>query len=534
METHNSTIDSETTLTPTGAEIASKYGIDGLSDEEVEARVVELEAIVAPVVIANANRMVSCGRLGGAQMTLGEAVSSIWPPSVKGAMILEGAGSVLAEIQTMLFSQPEEAEEEEKPEKEAPEEEESQDDENADKTEEQPEKEPKSVVEKETGSLDEQETLTAVKDKTVTLETDANADDTGDSTIATESEELVHKNVRRAEKDKESSKKVEKTAKAKSVQEKSDESQILKKPTVAVERHKEDVRTEKLEPVPEPAARNVEAPAADKNEESPPETIIREALPEIEDQIPVEEVWKLESEVEEPEIEEDETAQHGLPTDIFAPFDAEALDSVLAADEITDEETDFYDAEELGLESASEPTEEASIVEVPEPEAVAEAEVTEISLVDEVQQIEETQDVLREMARIMEESEPQEVGAINEVLEKVDEILAAVEVDDEGDIVDEAEVQAELQEVVIELMGTAGIEYAPEMVGPFTRWLIRSYVEEKPTGPGEEDDGPLEYGTNEILTKLLLGLGSLKKTMANAGTIGRSVMTLYTFSFALV
>ncbi len=79
--------------------------LEGFSYEEVLAAAEDLDNFLAPILAAHATTVIRCDRLGGAEMTLGNAINTIWPPSAKGAMIIEGPASVISEVQGMLANQ---------------------------------------------------------------------------------------------------------------------------------------------------------------------------------------------------------------------------------------------------------------------------------------------------------------------------------------------------------------------------------------------------------------------------------------------
>ena len=115
-ETYQSTIEIENfSDAPSYNEAPSETSVSelpGLSQAEVAILAEELGRALEPIMSAHADKVVTCERLGGAKMTLGEAVNAIWPPSVSGAMILEGLPAVMAEIYKMLNSTAEEEPEE--------------------------------------------------------------------------------------------------------------------------------------------------------------------------------------------------------------------------------------------------------------------------------------------------------------------------------------------------------------------------------------------------------------------------------------
>ena len=183
--------------------------------------------------------------------------------------------------------------------------------------------------------------------------------------------------------------------------------------------------------------------------------------------------------------------------------------------EVVEDKTDAAEEaliSELGNESnLSEPTETTTL----EPQV-------QTSLT-----IEEIEGSLIQLAGHIEAGEPETIKKTNDILEKIIEVPTNFEA---GTIITEAHAQEELEELFTELLEVAGIECTLELIEYLARLTLeRRLADEmqKLKSNDETDSAPQGVGTHEIIKKLLLSLSTLKKTLAQAGAIGKSTLKLY-------
>jgi len=163
-------------------------------------------------------------------------------------------------------------------------------------------------------------------------------------------------------------------------------------------------------------------------------------------------------------------------------------------------------------------------------EEVSDAEQT-IQISSQVEEIENT---LNKLTELIESDKVQETEVVNEILDKILEVPTKLHAP-ESEYVSEAEAQEELEELFIELFEAANIEYSPEIVESLVRLTLNwRLVKEIKSLKKEQESGdePHEVGTHEIIKQLLIGLGTIKKAITHAYTIGKSAIRLYSVSFA--
>jgi hypothetical protein len=138
------------------------------------------------------------------------------------------------------------------------------------------------------------------------------------------------------------------------------------------------------------------------------------------------------------------------------------------------------------------------------------------------------EDSLVQLAGLIEEGEPEIIEEISETLDKIIEISTMFEVGGDDDIV--AEAQAEIEELFTELFDSMDMDYTPELVGSLAGLTVRrnlsDEIEKLKDGEDAVDESPHDTGTHEIIKQLLIGLSTIKKTVTHACAIGRSALYL--------
>jgi hypothetical protein len=531
-ETYNATLESVSisTLPDSDAEPAASPILEGYSDEYVKAAAEELE-IALQIVADYADTIVICQRLGGAEMTLSQAVNTIWPPSEKGAMIKEGVASVVAEIQSMLANRPEKVEENEE-------------------------------LEEESGTeeLEEEQTAEAKEKPAEAKEDDRKNDDKNENPKAPErlvkadTEPQPIKRIVRNEHPSRPAGKAEKSSALRSADMKSvnaeaaiSPSNVSKdiadaagaslreapaEPSISGTRGGHTMRLDgigtSLNSGPEPMTDRAQIPSGQESESEP---LVVDA----------ERTYVLEetaaSEVPPAAINDQPLALIDYLPEIDGPADF-TEDAVPIEDfEVTNFEPDepyvFVQAPVLeGEEYYLEPGEEVSVTRknieprLPELMITGQERIIPANLA-----IEETEHILSQLSEQLTLSQPEAAEAVIEILDKIIEVPAGLK-NDEGEIIIQDDAQAELEELFTELLNKIGIDYTPQLIESLARlsinWQLTEQIEkleqEEPYRP------PQGAGTHEIISKLLAALGAVKKAIARASTIGRSALRLYAFS----
>ena len=521
--------------------------LEGFSREQLFAFAQELDALVGPIVATNADTLVCCERLGGVEMTLGQAINAIWPVSDKGAMIREGVSSVVAEIQRLLLNRVLEPEEPEGGEsKEAREEESSKE---------------QDALEKELAQ--EQEAMSKEAAKTESKQTQKN-----NLLTKTQKELVAHVH------------KSEYSAGNAGRQEKSPGAQDRSVPITKADQAASSIKGGVTRSVAEAAkvetsadvvsiyrSRITEAP---KTKNSTPKDSKQETIGDIIDQELISEAFVEEEKLSQSKLDLELEAEADRQEPILKIPERDALEEVpilevtvgdsveLTAQEVEPlsadlnsnmEAEDLVDLEEVELESIEEYL-DLLVAEINEnslgteedevPEAVNEfSEQTEAIVPEQFVQaslhVEEAEDLLVELAEFINTSDPQTNELMNETLDKIIEASATHDGETEENVFAEPEVQEELEELFIELFTNAGIDYTPELIESLVYLTIKCNLadEIQKLKKGAELEGASQgSGTHELIKKLLVGISIIKKAITHAGTIGRSAIQLYSLSLA--
>jgi hypothetical protein len=141
--------------------------------------------------------------------------------------------------------------------------------------------------------------------------------------------------------------------------------------------------------------------------------------------------------------------------------------------------------------------------------------------------IEEIEVSLLTAAEKIETGPPEDAEDINKILNTIIELPAKLETEYEE--VAEAEVQSELEELFMELFDRLELAYTPELIESLASLTIKWHFDQvnQVTYKAKADETVSDYGTHEIIIKLLAGLRSVKKIIARAGAIGKSALQLY-------
>jgi hypothetical protein len=533
-ETYNATLESESisALPDTDAEPAASPILEGYSDEYVKAAAEELE-IALQIVSAYADTIVICQRLGGAEMTLSQAVNTIWPPSEKGAMIKEGVASVMAEIQSMLANRPEEAEEKEELEEESAteESEEVQTVEAKEKRAEAKENDGKTVDKNESPKalerLVEADTEPQLVERVVRNEHPSRPAGKAKKSSAAHNGDMKSVKAGAAVSPIIVSKSIASTAGA-SLPEAPAE------PSISGTRGSHTKRLDEigtsLNSEPEPMMDRAQIPSGQESESKPlqadaegayvlEESAVLEVPPASIDEQPLDSIDYLPDTDSPADFTEDEVQIEDFGIITLVPDESYvfAQAPVLAGEE-------YY------LEPAEEVLVSRQNLEPGLPELVI---ASQERIIPANLAIEETEHILRQLSEELALSQPEAAEAVIEILDKIIEVPAALK-SDEGEITAQGDAQAELEELFTELLDKMGIDYTPQLIESLARlsidWQLAERIEK--LKPEEPDSLPQGAGTHEIIRKLLAALSAIKKAITRASTIGQSALRLYAFGLA--
>jgi hypothetical protein len=497
---------SDSHIEPTGDTFISE--LEGFSKEYIQAAAEELGSALDPILAVHADTIVICERLGGVEMTLSQAVNTIWSPSDKGAMVKEGLPGVLAEIQRMLNSRKEKSEEkEEKLEEELVKTEDADSKEQTDKT----------TVDADWQSEKESQ---ASKQPEPPEALPENSQASWRSTIPTTTG-VVASHIQN-----ESRHSNQSASKAETSDNSSDGSVNVSNAdnlgAAATPVHKADTAGSSergnyidnaMPPAKGPSFPNV-----------PREAIMVTAEPEgTELSASANQLTREEAEVVEDEL-------------IYEAIEYEENSRL----------TDFIEGEEVLIDYLDDAARE-DIQNVLNPEEALIYQLSDESILPEqiensgLEQIpkislpaEEIENSLIQLGEVIEVSEPEITEKVNEILDKIIEVPAKLEIDEEKNIA-KIEVEEELEELFTQLFDKLGIDYTPELLESLARLTLRLHLVEEieKRKEGEEiNQTPKGSGTHEIIKKLLTGISNLKKAIANSYAIGKSALRLYSFNFA--
>ena len=146
---------------------------------------------------------------------------------------------------------------------------------------------------------------------------------------------------------------------------------------------------------------------------------------------------------------------------------------------------------------------------------------------------EEIEKSMIQIVEHIEDSEPEIMAAANKILDEIKVMAAKLEAEEEEDIIDEAQVQEELEQLFTELFETLGIEYTPVLIESLVALTAQS---QNAYEIGKDDyqaeaTPPHDRGTHEVIRELLASLGPIKITLP-ANAIGKSALRLYSYSLA--
>jgi GTPase SAR1 family protein len=581
----------ETLDAPAADEYISE--LEGFSKDDLISFANDLDMILSPVMDVHASTTVYCERLGGAEMTLSEAINAIWPASNKGAMFKEGIPSVMAEIQKMLANRPPEVKKPEEGQAENPEEEFAQKENKEEHTEDAAAKaEEKDGLKlednAETGSppvsqgkspINEQGERDAQKAKqqepVATVPAQGAKDKIAPEAISAEAAPGAAKD------------KLGTVSQQSATAEVSGGSSKDFAGPVPAHKHgaKEiaGVAAKEAEIPAQKSTLNQEAQksAQPNTAEDHPSALPLNAKSKIEpkQQIAVSEVVQPDVLVAEatvevrPAIEPLDFEEQGIsftlsdfqepaveigPTDLLIVTE-EAVVVAEQDGEVVDEDFDLETTEDLEAESLelrigavgldflveevsdsednSEIEGELIIPTVEDDPDPTEQARTPIAETQEIAQLslpaEKVEDALNQIVERIEYGEPEEAQAVEEILDRIIETSKKFEAGNNDNIFQRFENQKEIEELFTELLEKLEVEPSPELAESLAYLTIRWHLAAQAKFPQEKqetDITPTDTGTNEVIKQILIGLSDLRKTMVYAGVIGRSALRL-SFSF---
>jgi hypothetical protein len=504
---------SDSHIEPTGDTFISE--LEGFSKEYIQAAAEELGSALDPILAVHADTIVICERLGGVEMTLSQAVNTIWSPSDKGAMVKEGLPGVLAEIQRMLNNRKEKSEEKEEKLEEEPAKKEDAD---------QKEQADKSVADTDRQS---EKAIHVTKQPEPSKSLQENSQASGRSTTPTTA------GVAASHVQNESKQTNQNIAKAETPDNSSDGSVNVNS-------------ADTLGTAETPAHKGGKAISSgggtsiDKARTSPdrPQVVDRAT---VSPDLPKETI-AVSAESEQTELS-DSPSQ--LTDEEIEVIEDASIYTAIEYEENADL-TDFIEGEELLIDYLDDTAPE-DIENVLNPEeALVYRFSDESDLPDQIENTspeqshqislsaEEIEVSLIQLAEVIEVSEPEITEKVNEILDKIIEMPVKLEAQTSENIT-EVNVQEELEELFIELFDILSIEYTPELIQSLAYLTLRLHLvdEIEKLKEGEEmNETPQSSGTHEIIKKLLTGISNLKKAIANSYAIGKSALRLYSFNFA--
>jgi hypothetical protein len=497
----------------------------GVSIEEVRVLARELQNVLE-VVAAHADTPVICERLGGAEITLGQAVNTIWPPSLTGAMLIEGIPSVVAEIQRMLDSPSEKLEEEQ-----------------------QKEEEPVDESAKSEGEDKPEEELLEKIEEVVQ----------GDLNI-TNPQRQSKKEINVARHLEPATGRTEKTSEPADKTVITAEAEVVTNLVQNESKHSIQSATK--------AEADISSPNSFTDTTSGADTVASEALAvtsstsgnsvrEFRVDVTGQEFTAARSDLEQVAISDDITPLDNKRIEIV---EDEPVLSIVDYKMDSNGLTEFVEEEILRvrLEEANlEAGEQYSFSNIPTLEVVEdglEAEETstspfgnESNLSGQIENIspeqpiqvsltiEEIEDSLIQLAEHIEASELETTENVNGTLDKIIEVPAKLDEHNGENSITETEAQEELELLFTKLLDILDIDSTPELIESLALLTLKWHLAhdlEKLKNEEEIDNVPQGSGTHEIIKKLLVGLSKIKKAMSYASAVGRSTLQLYVFSLA--
>jgi hypothetical protein len=179
-------------------------------------------------------------------------------------------------------------------------------------------------------------------------------------------------------------------------------------------------------------------------------------------------------------------------------------------------------------------------VEVDQPEFIQELEQVQIETesaysektINEIN-IEAVEYSLVSITESIGEAETAKTQELNEILDRITEIPALLEQRDENNLT-EQEAQEELEELFCSIFIKLGIEYSPTLIEDLVYLTLRCQLTEEITKLklSETEDLPQAVGTHEIIKKILVGLSKIKKALSHAYALGSSALRLCNLEFS--
>jgi hypothetical protein len=285
------------------------------------------------------------------------------------------------------------------------------------------------------------------------------------------------------------------------------ETQVVRPNTLPVSLE-DTTKSESLEPLPQERVGEV---ILENTVEQSEDTIIvvghELVLAEIDDQLDASNLGGF--------AEDENPLEYYYKTD-FEPSEHFLIDSVAVVDKAAEEESGANS--ELFIYRTGEEPNNTQQMEVPSPEQSAWVNL----------KTEEVEDVLFQLVEYLEDGGPEEVEAMNIILDKIVELPTKLEFQNGEDIITEIEIEEELSELLSEVIDKIDIDYTPKTIDSLARLIIGLNISKviKPLNDEEKDEAPHDTGTHEVISQLLLGISTIKKTLEHASAIGRSALLL--------
>lgn len=254
-------------------------------------------------------------------------------------------------------------------------------------------------------------------------------------------------------------------------------------------------------------------------------------------------------ETKEPNDEKEESANADIEPaggEAAQVFDYQMLDSgptdlieneILFLDKVEaytlePEESDFYSLPVLGVAKEYLGAEETSITAFDDESAVS-AQIKTIKPEQAFHTnltVAEIEEAVSQLSEQLKNTEPEITEKADKILDRIIEVSARVEAQTGEEIITGSETQEQLEELFTELLDSVGMDCTPELIESLVnltrkRHLAGKYVDLETEAEGGQ--ARQDSGTHEFINKLLLGLSDIKKAMAHASAIGRSVLRLY-------
>lgn len=148
--------------------------------------------------------------------------------------------------------------------------------------------------------------------------------------------------------------------------------------------------------------------------------------------------------------------------------------------------------------------------------------------------IAEAEASLTRLAEHIEESEPEEIEAAEEILDRIIEVITKPDSIEGDDHFTEEEARNKLEELFTELFQITGTVYTPDLIESLAYFTVQIPLSEELEKLQDIDrvtNTNKDRATHEIIKELLVCMNTSRKVMTSAWAIGKSALRLYSFSF---